>query len=98
MVSPKMLLQRVVVDVILLLAAPIPSIAYVAPFMFVPTMDVQFIIPIESLSTETAFRMSFEAALVHCAGMIISKLLMLAQLLWGEELMLMCEDLLISSA
>ena len=96
MVTPKVLLQRIVVDVILLLAAPIPAIANMASFMFVPTMDVQFIVSIESLTTETAFRMPFETALVDSARVIISKLLMLAQLLWGKELMLMCEDLLIS--
>lgn len=98
MVTPKVLLQRVVVDVILLLAAPTPSIANMASLMFVPTMNVQFIVPIESLSTETAFWMSLEAALVDSARMIISKLLMLAQLLWSEELMLMGEDFLIPGA
>lgn len=66
--------------------------------MFVPTMDVQFVVSIESLPTETAFRMSLEPALVDSARVIISKLLMLAQLLWGEKLMLMGEDFLISCA
>ena len=98
MVTPKVLLQRVIVDVILLLTAPTSSIANMASFMFVPTMDVQFIVPIESLSTETAFWMPLEPTLVDSARVIISKLLMLAQLLWGEELMLMGEDLLISCA
>ena len=98
MVTPKVLLQRTVIDVILLLAAPTPSIADMTSFMFVPTVNVQLIVSIESLSTETAFRMPLETALVDSARMIISEFLMLAQLLRGEELMLMGEDFLISRA
>jgi hypothetical protein len=68
--------KRVVVDEVLLLSASITSVANVAAFMFVSTMRVQFVIPIEALSAEAAFWMPFEATLIDRARVIVTKLLM----------------------
>jgi hypothetical protein len=58
-------------------------------------MCVKFIIAVEPLSTEAAFRMAFEAALIDGSGVVVAKFLVLRQFGRSKQLMLMCEDLLI---
>jgi len=78
MVFPKVHLERIIVDKILLLpATSFPTIADVAAFVLVPTMSVQLVIPVKTLSTKAALGMSLEAALVDRAGVIVAKFLVL---------------------
>ena len=98
MVLAEMKLQRVVVNIILLLAALVQSIANVAPLVLVSAMCVQLVIAVESLPTKPALRMAPEAALVDGPRIVVSKLLMLFEFTKSEEFVLMCEDLLISCA
>lgn len=97
MVFPKMLFERVVVDVILLLSAAISAIANVATLVLVSAMCVQLIVSIEALATETTFWMSLKPALIDSARVIVAELLVLPELSKGEELVLMREDFLVSS-
>jgi hypothetical protein len=69
--------QRVVVDKVLLLPAFIATIADMAPLVLLPAMYVQLIIPIEPLSTESAFWVSLESTLIDSPWVIVTELLML---------------------
>lgn len=95
MVFPKVLLQRVVIDVILLLSSAVPAIAEVTSLMLVSTMHVEFIIAVEALTAEAAFGMTFESTLVYSSRIIVAKLFVFLQLGYGKQLMLVGEDFLI---
>ena len=71
------------------------SIADVTSFVLLSAMGVQFVVAVESLNTEPTLRMSFEPALVNRPRVVVSKFLVLSELLLGEELMLVGEDFLI---
>lgn len=68
----KMVLERGVIDVVLLLAMSGLSIADVASLMLVTAVCIQFVISVESLATETAFRVTSETALVNGTGDVVS--------------------------
>jgi len=61
-------------------------------------VGVQLIIAVEALSTEATLWVAFEAALVDGTGIVVAKLLVLAQLGLGEQLMLVRKDLFITRA
>lgn len=91
-----MYLERIVIDIVLLFsAASFASIANVTALVLVSAMCVQLIVSIEALSAEAALGMAFETTLVNCAGIVIAKLLVLFQVLRGEELVLMREHLFV---
>lgn len=94
----EMLLERIVVDIVLLLPVPRPSVTDMAPLVPVTAVGIQFVISVEPLSTETAFRVASKPALVNGTGNVISVLFVLAQLRHGEEFMFVGEDFLVSSA
>ena len=60
-VFSEMFLESVVVDIILLLAAFVSTIAYVASFVLITAVDVQLVVTVEADSTEATFRVAFEA-------------------------------------
>ena len=93
-----MLLKGIVVDVILLVSPWVSAITNVTFLMLVPTMCIELVVTVEPLPTKAAFRVTFEAALIHGSRIVISKLLMLAELLLGEKLMLMSEHFLVPGA
>jgi hypothetical protein len=70
MILPVMQRQTVIVNIVLRLTAS--PIANKAPFMFLPTMNIQLIIPVEPLSAESAFWMAFETTLINSPGIIIA--------------------------
>ncbi len=76
--SRKVFFELLVVQVILRVSASISPVAYVASLMFLAAMGVKFIIPVESLLAKAALGVSFEARLVDCAGIVVSKLFMLS--------------------
>lgn len=78
MIRGEVLLQLLVIQVVLWLSSTISSVAYVASFMFLSTVIVQFIVAIESLSAKAALRVSFESRL------IVAKSLMPSQFSKGE--------------
>jgi hypothetical protein len=98
MVIPEVLLERVIIDVILLLPASVSSVTYVASFMLISTMRVELIITVEPPSTKPTLRMTPETTLVNCAWVIITELLVIAQFLGIEQLMLVGEHLLVPCA
>lgn len=69
-----------------------------ALFVIVPTVRIQLIIAVKSLFAESTLRVTLETALIHSSRIIVTILLVIAELWHGEELMLMCEDLLVSCA
>lgn len=75
-VFSEMLLERVVVNIILLLSPAVSPVTKVTSFMLVPTMGVELIVSVEALSAETAFRMTLEPALIYRSWVIIAELLM----------------------
>lgn len=95
MILLKVYLKRVVIDVVLLLSASVTAIADMAALVLVSAMRVKFVVAIEPLGTETAFRMTLEPALVYCAWVVVARSLVLFQFGGGKELVLVCEDLLI---
>lgn len=68
--------ERVIVDVILLLPATLPSVANMAALVLVSAMSVQLVVPIKALATKATFRMSPEAALIHGTWVVVAELLM----------------------
>ena len=94
----EMFLERIVVDIVLLLAMSRPSVTDMAPLMPVTTVSIQFVISVEPLSAETAFWMASKPALINGAGDIISVLFVLAQFRHGEKFMLVGEDFFVPSA
>ena len=84
MVIPEVLLERVIIDVILLLPASVSSVTYVTSFMLVSTMRVELIITVEPPSTKPTLRMTPETTLVYCPWVIITELLVIAQFLGIE--------------
>jgi hypothetical protein len=70
MILPVMQRQTVIVNIVLRLTAS--PIANKAPFMFLPTMNIQLIISVESLSAKSAFWVALETALVDGPGIIIT--------------------------
>lgn len=95
-ISLEVILQSAVVNVVLLLPIPRPSITDMTALMFVSAVSIEFIISIEPLAAETAFRVSSESTLVNRTGNIIAMLLMSSQLRSGKKLMLMCEHFLVA--
>lgn len=93
----EVVLERGIIDVVLLLAVSGLSIADVASLMLVTAMCIQFVISVESLATETAFRMASKTALVNSTGDVVSVFLVFPQLRHGKEFVLVGEDLLVSS-
>lgn len=94
----KMIFERIVVDIILLLASTRPSVADVTSFMAIATMSIEFVVSVEPLATESTLGMTSKATLVHGARHIVTMLFMLAQLGRREKLMFVSEDLLVASA
>ena len=78
MVFSEVVLERPVVEVILLLAVRRPTVTDVTPFVTITTVSIEFVITIETLTAETAFRMSLETALINCTWFMITIFLMLA--------------------
>lgn len=78
MVLSEVHLERIVVDVILLLStASFAPIANVTAFVLVPAMRVEFVVSVESLPAKAAFRMALETALIDGAGVVVAELLVL---------------------
>lgn len=96
MVVPEMELQGIVILVVLLLPQIVPSLAYVALFMIVPAVRIQLIVAVKSLFAESTPRVTLETALIHSSRIIVAILLVIAKLCHCKELMLMCENFLIS--
>lgn len=96
MVLPEVDFERVVVDVVLLLPVVVTTVADVTTLVLVTTVSIQLVVSIEALSTEAALRMSFEAALVNGARIIVTEFLVLLQVGPCEKLVLVCEDFLVS--
>jgi hypothetical protein len=57
----EVLFQHLIVQVILGMAAVIPSLTNVTLLVLFPAVCVQFVVPIESLPTKSTFWMAFEA-------------------------------------
>lgn len=91
MIRLEVVFQRTIVNVILLLPIHRSSIADMTALVPVPTVNIELVIPIEPLATETAFRVSSKSTLINRTGNIISVLLMPSQLRNGKEVMLVGE-------
>ena len=91
-------LQGVVVDKVLLLPCLVAPITDMAAFVLVATVRVQLIVAVEALSTEAAFWMTLEAALIDGTRVVVAELLVPAKLVGGEELVLVSEDLFVAGA
>lgn len=91
-------LEGVVVQIVLRPKSSISSVANVTSLVLVSTMCEQLVISIESYSTEATFWMPFEAALIYSSWIIVTELLVFPQVFFREQLMLVCENLLVSRA
>ena len=93
----KVLLELGVVQVVLRVTAAISPIANMASLMSLSTVCVELVIAVEPLSAEPALRVPFESRLIDRTRIVISVLLMSPQLPEREQLVFMCEDLLVPS-
>ena len=93
-----MVFEGVIVDVVLLLAMSRSSVADVASLMSVTTVRIQLVISVEPFTTETAFWVPSETALVNGAWNVVTVLFVLAQLCRSEDFVLMSENFFVSSA
>jgi len=73
----------------------ISSVADMTPLMLIPTMCIELVIAVETLSTEATLGMTLESTLIDGARVIVTEFLVLAKFADSEELMLMGEDLLV---
>lgn len=94
----KVLLKRVVVDIILLLSAAFSAVTDMATLVFIPAMCVKLVVSVEALTTEAALRMTLETTLVDSPRIVVAELLVLSQLSKREELVFVGEDFLVSRA
>lgn len=92
----KVLLEFLVIEVVLRIAAAVPSITDMTSLMPLPTMSIEFVVPIKSLFAESTVWMALEARLVDCTWVIITKSLMLAEFCISKQFVFMGEDLLVS--
>lgn len=84
MILVKVILQRVVVNIILLLTMRGASVTDVATFMFITAMSVQLVVAVESLTTKSTFRVSPEATLVYSSRLVIARFFVLTQFRRGK--------------
>lgn len=98
MVLAKVVLERIIVDIVLLFATTVTSIANVAAFVLVSAVCVQLVVAVKSLSTKATFWVPLESTLVDGAWVIIAKLLVLPQLGECEELVFVSKDFFVSCA
>lgn len=96
MVLAEVHLEGGVVEKVLLGAACVSAVAEVATLVLISAVSVQFVIPVEPLSTEPALWVAFEATLIHGTRVVVAKLLVLAQFGRREQLVLMRKDLFVS--
>lgn len=93
----EMLLQLFVVEEVVGLSR-ISSVAEEASLVLHAAVLKQLVVVIEALATEAAERVALETRLVSGAGLVVAVAHVLLQLLIAEELMLVGEDLLVTSA
>lgn len=98
MVASEMFFEGIIVDIVLLLAIGISSIANVTAFVAISAVGIQFVVAVEPLVTETTLRMSLETALIDGAGLVVAILFMFSQLVPCEKSVFVGEDLLVSGA
>lgn len=92
-----MLLQHLVVEIVLHLAARIPPVADMTSFVLLSTVLVELIVPIESLATKSTFWMTPKSTLINGSWVVVPEFLMPSKLSKCEKLMLVSEDLLVAS-
>jgi hypothetical protein len=78
MIFLEVILERIIVNIILLLASGGLSITNMTSFVAITTVSVQFIVAIEPLTAETTLGVTFETALINGSGNVVSVLLVLA--------------------
>lgn len=98
MIFSKVILQIVVVEIVLRFPTLVTTVAEVTALMLLPTVRVQLVVSIESLSAETTLRMPLEPTLINGSRIVVSKFLVLSKLGKCEELMFMREHFLVSCA
>lgn len=94
----EVLLQSVVIEEVARVVSIRHSIAQMATLVPVAAVGVKLISAVESLPAKAALWMSLKTSLFGGSWCVVAVPLMLAQLLLGEELVLMRKDLLIPSA
>lgn len=93
----KVLLQLLVVEEVVGLPG-ISPVADEAPLVLHAAVLKQLVVVVEALAAEAAQRVALETRLVGSARLVVAMAHMLLQFLIAEELMLMSEDLLVTSA
>lgn len=96
MIFPKVQLQTIIVHKVLRLSSS--PITDKASFVLLSAMNIQLVVPIESLPAEATLWMAFETTLIYGPRIIVSLTHMRSQLLIRKQLMLMCENLLMPGA
>lgn len=97
MIFSKVLLQVVVIaEILRLFTAVTLAIADVTTFMLLSAVSIQFVVPIEPVSTESTFWMALETTLVNGSWVVVSEFLMPLELGKCKEFMFVCEDLFVS--
>ena len=98
MILPKVSFQGIIIDVILLLPGLMSSVTDMASLMLVPTMRIELVVTVKTSLAEPAFWVAFEATLIYCSGVVVTKSLVSLQLASREELVLVGKDLFVPGA
>ena len=92
----EMLLQAIVVHKVPRVVATSPAIADMTSLVPVTAMRIQLVIAVKPLPTEPTLWMTFEAALIYGARVVVAELFVPAKISGCEQLMLVGEDLLVA--
>lgn len=94
----KVLFELLVVEVVLRIATPIPTVADMATLVPLPAVTVQLVIPVKSLTTKATLWMTLEPRLIDSSRSVVAVLFVPPQICKGEKFVFMSEDFLVSRA
>jgi hypothetical protein len=95
-VLTEMMLQGIIIKVVLWLSSP--TIAQEASFVLCTAMHVEFVVTVESLTTESTERMPLESRLINRSRVIVSLLHMTIEVFIRKQLMFMRKDFFVPGA
>jgi hypothetical protein len=97
MVSPEVLLERIVVQVVMWLSR-ISPVTDKAPLMLIPAVLVQLVAIVETRAAESAKRVPPKPCLIDCTRLVVAVPHVFGQLLVGKHVVFVGKDLLVPSA
>lgn len=98
MLSSKVFLQLLVIEIILWIATAVPPITDMTSLMLLTAVIIELVVTVESLPTEATLWMTFEARLIDRSWIIVTVPFVLSQFAKREQFVLMSEDFFVPRA